>query len=139
MVSALDDRHGEYGFVHVAAHGSGIGLAQEIMLPERLTAGHALGVRWPASVLLATCHVGKVDNIREAEPLGFPIALLASGAQCVVAGIQAISDEGTGMIASVMVGSLRPGKRLDLVLRDAQLTLLNRDVYDWGLLSAFVR
>jgi hypothetical protein len=139
MVSALDDRHGEYGFVHVAAHGSGIGLAQEIMLPERLTAGHALGVRWPASVLLATCHVGKVDNIREAEPLGFPIALLASGAQCVVAGIQAISDEGTGMIASAMVGSLRPGKRLDLVLRDAQLTLLNRDVYDWGLLSAFVR
>lgn len=139
LVSALNDKHSEYGFVHVAAHGSGIGLAQEITLPERLTAGHALGVRWPASVLLAACHVGKVNNLREAEPLGFPIAVLVGGAQCVVAGIQAVSDEGTGMIAAAMVRGLRPGKRLDVALRAAQLRLLSRDVYDWGLLSAFVR
>ena len=139
LVSALSDKDSEYGFVHVAAHGGdGNGLAQEIELPERLTAGHALGVRWPASVLLAACHVGKVVNIREAEPFGFPTALLAGGAQCVVAGIQAVSDEGTGMIAAAMVSSLRRGARLDVALRDAQLTLLSRDVYDWALLSAFV-
>lgn len=141
LVSALDDRHAGYGFVHVAAHGGGIGLAQEIKLPERLTAGHALGVRWPASVLLAVCDVGKVDNIREAEPFGFPTALLAGGAQCVVAGIQAVSDEGTGMIAAAMVGGLHPGTGLDVALRDAQCKLLRqgRDVHDWGLLSAFIR
>lgn len=139
LVSALNDEYSTYGFVHVAAHGSGIGLTQEIRLPERLTAGHALGVRWPASVLLAACDVGKVDNIREAEPYGFPIALLAGGAQCVVAGIQAISDEGTGLIAAAMVDSLRRGTGLHLALREAQLAFLNRDVYDWGLLSAFVR
>lgn len=142
LASALGDKDSEYGFVHVAAHGGdGNGLAQELELPERLTAGHALGVRWPAAVLLAACHVGKVDNIREAEPFGFPTALLAGGAQCVVAGIQAVSDEdeGTGMIAAAMVSSLHRGARLDVALRDAQLTLLSRDVRDWALLTAFVR
>lgn len=139
LVSALNDKTWEYGFVHVAAHGDGTGFTQEIRLPERLTAGHALEIRWPESVLLAVCHMGKVENIRDAEPFGFPIALLAGGARCVVAGIEAISDEGTGMVASTMVNSLRRGTRLDIALRDAQRTLLSRDVYDWGLLSAFVR
>ncbi|MGH3795610.1 MAG: CHAT domain-containing protein [Pseudonocardiaceae bacterium] len=139
LLSALDDPHSAYGFVHVAAHGTGTGLAQEITLPERLTAGHALGLRWPTSILLAVCHVGKVDNIREAEPFGFPIVLLAGGARCVVAGIHAISDEETGMIAAAMVNSLRRGTRLDVALRDAQCTFLSEDVYRWALLSAFVR
>ncbi|MGH3695038.1 MAG: CHAT domain-containing protein [Pseudonocardiaceae bacterium] len=141
LASALDDKNSKYGFVHVAAHGSGIGLAQEIELPERLTAGHALGIRWPTSVLLAACHVGKVDNLREAEPFGFPTALLAGGAQCVVAGIQSISDKGTGVIAAAIVDSVHQGARLSVALRDAQCKLLREgwDVYDWGLLSAFVR
>jgi hypothetical protein len=141
LVSVLEDEPGRYGFVHVAAHGRGLGLYQEIKLPERLTAGHAFGVPWPPSVLLAACDVGKVSNIREAEPFGFPVALLAGGAQCVVAGILAVSDQGTGMIAAAMVNSLCAGARLDVALRDAQCKLLNQgwNVYDWALLSAFVR
>ncbi|MGH3787196.1 MAG: CHAT domain-containing protein [Pseudonocardiaceae bacterium] len=142
LASALGDETSQYGFVHVAAHGDGTGFTQEIRLPERrLTAGHALGLHWPAAVLLAVCHMGKVENIWEAEPFGFPIALLAGGAQCVVAGIEAVSDEGTGVIAAAMVNRLRRGTRLDVALRDAQYTLLRKgwDVYHWGLLSTFVR
>ncbi|MFY9808101.1 MAG: CHAT domain-containing protein [Pseudonocardiaceae bacterium] len=141
LISVLQDEASQYGFVHVAAHGGSTGFAQQVRLPERLTVGHALGLRWPAAVLLAACHMGEVKNIREAEPFGFPIALLAGGAQCVVAGIEAVSDEGTGMIAAAMVDSLHQGTRLDVALRDAQCTFLSEgwDVYDWGLLSAFVR
>lgn len=139
LTSALARAADTYGFVHIAAHGTGSGLSQSIAVPERLTAGHALGLRWPGAVLLAACHAGRVDNIDDAEPLGFVIALLCGGAHSVVAGLHAVSDHGTGIIGADIVRDLRPGDRLDRKLRDAQLMLIDRKVVEWGLLAVFVR
>jgi hypothetical protein len=128
-----------FGMVHIAAHGSNSGLGQTVRLPEKLTAGHALALKWPKSVLLAACSLGLWENLEEAEPLGFVVAVLAGGAECVVAALQSISDAGTGPIAAEIVRRLHPGIQLDVALREAQLANLEGRVFEWGLLSAFVR
>ncbi|HTJ39549.1 MAG TPA: CHAT domain-containing protein [Dactylosporangium sp.] len=140
--AALADR-GAWQFLHIAAHGGGRGLDQFLDIPsEPLSAARALGLRWPASVLMASCHVGLVLNDTGAEPLNLVTALLIGGARCVVAGIDAIDDAGTGRLAADLVRAVRDaGRPLDVALRDAQLAALERGDPEagWALLSAHTR
>jgi CHAT domain len=143
---AIGER-GAWQFLHIASHGGGWGFDQYLDLPgERLSAARALSYTWPASVLMASCHVGLVVNENGAEPLNFVMALLTGGAQCVVAGIGAIQDEGTGTVAGHMVSALRNageggGITLDAALRSAQLSAIGNATSEegWALLSAYVR
>jgi hypothetical protein len=136
-----------WAFLHVASHGrAGIeedGLRQVLVIPEQpLTAARALALHWPASVLMASCHVGQVVNAQDAEPLNFVMALLTGGAQCVVAGMAAIADEETGKVAHHIVKAIRGGTTsLDHALRAAQLDAIERktDEAGWALLTAYVR
>jgi hypothetical protein len=132
-----------WSFVHVACHGDGDGLQQRLKIPgESLTAGRALGLAWPPSVLMASCYVGQVVNVQDAEPLNFVMALLTGGARCVVAGIASVSDTGTGLAAKRMVEAIRRGDiRLDVALRDAQVAAARRGApeVEWALLAAYIR
>jgi hypothetical protein len=142
-----------WAFLHIASHGGPgtvreaaggyDGLRQELQLPEqRLSAARALSLRWPTSVLMASCHVGQVVNARDAEPLNFVMAVLTGGARCVVAGIAAIEDAGTGRVAHDMVAAIRAeGLPLDEALWRAQLAAYRDGVEEagWALLAAYVR
>jgi CHAT domain len=136
---------GDWQFLHIACHGAdhGGGLSQVLDIPgERLWAGQALSLKWPRSVLMASCHVGQVVNDKDAEPLNFVTALLTGGARCVVAGIAAIDDPWTGKVASHMVRAMRSGTlQLDVALREAQLVAINEGAPEtgWALLSAYVQ
>jgi hypothetical protein len=140
-------------FVHIASHGAGKGFDQYLDLPggvapdeagerEQLSAARAIGLKWPTSVLMASCHVGQVVNDNGAEPLNFVMALLTGGARCVVAGIDRIDDAGTGDAASRIVRAIRHGDvSLEVALRDAQLHAIKKGRIEsgWALLSAYVR
>lgn len=136
-----DDGSSHYRFLHVAAHGSGDGLAQQVNLPEPLSAGAALELPWPPAVLLACCRLGRVNNLPDTEPFGFVICLLSSKARGVVAGVDEIDDRGAGTIASRMVRQAckRPVP-IDEALRMAQLDLLEdeRPLNEWALLTTYV-
>jgi hypothetical protein len=128
-----------FELAHLAGHGRGNGLAQEVQLPTgRLTAGHALSLSWPRSVILRACHVGKSTDLQQAEPYGMVMALLAGGAQTIVAGLLQISDTGTAELTADIIGRLATGARLEQALREAQLQRTNENVYRWGLLGAYV-
>lgn len=142
----LDDalgRDGRWGFVHFAAHGDGQGLTQRLRFPDQpLSFRHALVLRWPSSVLMASCHVGQVINVTEAEPLNLVMGLLSGGARCVVAGITSIDDRGTGAAASRIVRAIREQPvSLDVALRDAQLAAVLADApeREWALLAAYTQ
>jgi hypothetical protein len=132
-------------FVHIASHGAGKGFGQYLDLgasKELISAAQALGLKWPTAVLMASCHVGLVENDNGAEPLSFVMALLTGGARCVVAGIDTIDDEGTGQVAAHIVNSIRDGGvSLDVALRNAQLAAVAKHTTEdgWALLSAYVR
>jgi hypothetical protein len=146
---------GGWQFVHVASHGGGKGFDQYLDLAgeagegpaeqrhsHQLSAARALGLKWPTSVLMASCHVGQVVNDNGAEPLSFVLALLTGGAQCVVAGIAQIDDDGTGQVASHIVRAIRGGHdSLEVALRNAQLAAIKDGITQngWALLSAYVR
>ncbi|MFY1653413.1 CHAT domain-containing protein [Solwaraspora sp. WMMB762] len=137
-------RRGRWQFLHIAAHGGGQGFGQYLALPgERLSAARALGLRWPESVLMASCHVGLVRNDQRAEPLSLVMALLTGGARCVVAGIDSVDDAGTGRIAAAMVRAARSPEpvSIDVALRDAQLAEIRAGTPEsgWALLSAYVQ
>lgn len=140
FTEALHAKH--YRFLHVAAHGSGNGLGQQVYLPQRLSAGAALGLPWPPAVLMACCRLGRVDNSPDTEPFGFMICLLSAKARGVVAGVDEIDDAGAGTIASSMV--MQAGERpvpIDEALRTAQLDYLlkqDRPLNQWALLTAYV-
>ncbi|WP_326550673.1 CHAT domain-containing protein [Micromonospora sp. NBC_01813] len=143
FADALRQR-GRWQFLHIAAHGGGQGFGQYLALPgERLSAARALGLRWPESVLMASCHVGLVRNDHGAEPLSLVMALLTGGARCVVAGIDSVDDAGTGRMAAAMVRAARAPDpvSIDVALRDAQLAELRAGTPEsgWALLSAYVR
>lgn len=125
-------------FVHIAGHGSGYGLNQGIRLGhEKLTAASALGVRWPESVFLSSCHIGHVENTPDDEPYGLVLALLSSGARTVVAGIDYIWGETTAKIAAQTVRNIRAGQPLQQALRHAQLEYCERPVHEWALLTTY--
>lgn len=133
-----------WGLVHVACHGAGDGLGQQIEVPTALTAAKAFGLKWPVNVLLAACHVGRYSDSGEGEVLGFVVAAMAGGARCVVAGLHFVSARGTGEIAKGLVAQLDGNTRLDHALRDAQLasiedSAMTDDLFSWALLAAFVR
>jgi CHAT domain-containing protein len=142
---AVLTQRGDWQFLHIACHGAdrGGGLSQVLDIPaEPLWAGQALSLKWPTSVLMASCHVGQVVNDKDAEPLNLVMALLTGGARCVVAGIAAIDDRWTGEAASHMVRGMRSGTlRLDVALREAQLAAINEGAPEvgWALLSAYVQ
>ena len=134
---------GRWQFAHIASHGGGTGLDQRLSIPgEALSAARALGLKWPQSVLMASCHVGQVVNSQEAEPLNFVMALLTGGARCVVAGIDSVDDAGTGLVASQLVRAVRErGGSMDVALREAQLAAIQEGTPEtgWALLSAYVQ
>ncbi len=142
LVEALRDGQ-RWDFLHIASHGGGQGLEQHLMIGDDvLSFGRALALRWPASVLMASCHVGQVINATEAEPLNFVMAMLSGRARCVVAGIAAIDDAGTGKAASHIVRAIRGGRvSLDVALRDAQLAAVGRGAPEgeWALLAAYTQ
>lgn len=130
-----------YGFAHIAAHGGGEGLTQRLRIPEEpLSFGHALTLSWPESVLMASCHVGRVINVTEAEPLNLVMGMLSGGARCVVAGITSVDDRGTGRAASEIVTAIREKSlSLDRALHQAQLAAKDRPEHEWALLGAYVQ
>lgn len=146
---------GRWQFVHVASHGAGKGFDQHLTLAGesaegspadqhgyQLSAARALGLKWPESVLMASCHVGQVINDNGAEPLSFVMALLTGGAHCVVAGIDQIDDDGTGLVASHIVREIRRDRvSLEVALRNAQRDALkaHTPLAGWALLSAYIR
>ena len=91
--------------------------------------------------MVAACHVGMITNELLAEPYGFVMALLAGGADCVVAGLLRVPDDSTGQVASLVVSSLRNAEESDLAgaLNAVQRSLAGTDVGEWALLATFVR
>jgi hypothetical protein len=140
LVQALRDHAADYGFAHIACHGAGAGLGQYLSLPGHLTAAQALTMHWPESVLMASCHVGRLFNVEDDEPLSFVMALLTGGSRCVAAAIDEVPDLFTGLIAAEIVAMVRTGEtRLDVALRRAQLSRLEWSEVVWALFSAYVR
>ena len=149
LAAALAEKDA-WQFLHVASHGAGKGFDQFLDLgagdPDRdarqiISAAQALGLKWPKAVLMASCHVGLVENMNGREPLSFVMALLIGGARCVVAGIDRIADEGTGAVARAIVKSIRNGGvSLDVALRNAQLAAVKGHVPEdgWALLNAYI-
>jgi hypothetical protein len=140
FVSQLTFKGGHpYKFAHAAAHGIRDGLAQQVWLPEPLSAGGALNIKWPPSVLMACCRLGRVANRPDEEPFGFVICMLSAGAHCAVVGVDEIDDVGTGAIAALIVDRLRAGSaRLDKALRDAQRVHQHEPLDRWALLATYV-
>jgi hypothetical protein len=136
---------GAWQFLHIAAHGKGKNFDQRLAIPgERLSAARALSLKWPTSVLMASCDVGLLINDTRAEPLNLVTAVLTGGAHCVVAGIASVEDTGTGRAAAHMVRAVRdPDTSVTLgeALRDAQLEAIGLGVPErgWALLSAYSR
>lgn len=139
------ERPGTWQFLHIAAHGQGRNFDQRLDIPgERLSAAQALSLKWPTSVLMASCDVGLLVNDTRAEPLNLVTAVLTGGAHCVVAGIASVEDAGTGRAAAHMVRAIRDADTsvtLDEALRNAQLEAIGLDVPErgWALLSAYSR
>ena len=129
LVEELRDPSHEYGFLHVSAHGDGEGLGHELMVPQPLTAAAAFGLRWPANVLLAACHLGSLQAARS-EPLAFSIAVLIGGAGSVVTSSGALDDELAGRVAASIIRAVRSGSPLPLadLLARAQLALHRESV-----------
>jgi hypothetical protein len=143
LAEALRGRQ-RWGFAHLASHGNGEGLAQYLRIPgETLSFGLALTLDWPESVLMASCHVGRVVNVTGAEPLSLVMALLSGGARCVVAGLSSIDDDGTGKVAEHIVRAIRSDTPVSLAvaLRDAQRAAVEagEPVRNWALLGAYVQ
>lgn len=127
-----------FQLAHVAGLGSGSGLAQAIGLRSgSLTAGHALSLHWPRTVILRACHVGVATNLQDAEPHGMVMALFAGGAQSVITGLLEISDSGSGAITSEIIGALARGIRPEVALRQQQVEHSGEAVYRWGLLGSY--
>jgi hypothetical protein len=141
LAAALAGHAGQWRLLHIASHGTGRGLDQTLYLRgEPVSAGRALTLRWPEAVLMASCHVGRLVNVADGEPLNLVMALLAGGSQCVVAGIDTVPDEPTSRIAARMVKLCQEREiGLDAALREAQLDEMQYPERWWALLSAYTR
>ena len=147
--AALTEPGHEWRFIHIATHGDGTGLDQYLVLPEetatggRLSAAYALALHWPESTLMASCKVGRLVNVEDAEPLSFVMAVLTGGSRCVAAAIDSVPNLPAGRLAGHLVRLVREpgGARLDHALRRAQLELERFDerVVSWALFNAYVR
>jgi hypothetical protein len=140
LPTALAGDAADVDFVHIASHGGGSGLGQFVLLPQRLLAAQALGMTWPPSMLMASCHVGRLFNPDDAEPLSFVMALLTGGSRCVVAGLDEIPDVRTSRMTAQIIDAVRSAPvRLDVALRAVQLPYRNSLKPTWALLAAYVR
>jgi hypothetical protein len=141
VATALAERMGHWRLLHIASHGTGSGLDQTLYLRgEPVSAGRALTLRWPESVLMASCHVGRLINVADGEPLNLIMALLAGGSHRVVAGIDTVPDTLTSRIAAEMVELCQKREiGLEAALREAQLDKSQYPEGWWALLSAYTR
>lgn len=143
LAAALSRRTVQWRFAHIASHGEGVGLGQTLLLPDApISAGRALMLRWPQSLLLASCQVGRLVNVEHAEPLNFVMAALAGGAEQVVACIDNVADFAAGKTAAAIVAKSRTeGTRLDVALREVQLEWVHGRWPDlsWILFAAYTR
>ncbi|WP_143030167.1 CHAT domain-containing protein [Pseudonocardia oroxyli] len=113
---------------YLATHGDGVGLAQAVTFAGggRLSAGAALGQRWPDWVVFASCLVGRVDVDPGAEPLGLPISCMLGGARTVVGGVIEIGYGAGAQAARVAVRVAR-GEHPAAALRAEQLYRWRQD------------
>ncbi|MFG1872016.1 CHAT domain-containing protein [Micromonospora arborensis] len=143
LAAALSQRTGPWRFAHIASHGEGVGLGQTLLLPDApISAGRALMLRWPQSLLIASCQVGRLVNVEHAEPLNFVMAALAGGAEQVVACIDNVADFSAAKTAAAIVHKSRTrGTRLDIALREVQLEWVKGRWPDlsWILFTAYAR
>ncbi|MFG1652574.1 CHAT domain-containing protein [Micromonospora sp. NPDC049275] len=142
LAAALSDETGQWRYAHIASHGQGSGLGQTLVLPGApISAGRALTLRWPQSLLIASCHVGRLVNIEHAEPLNFVMAVLAGGGEQVVACIDGVGDFSAGETAADIVRRSMDGVRLEIALREAQLEWIRGRWPDssWILFAAYTR
>jgi tetratricopeptide (TPR) repeat protein len=143
--SALADADADWELVHIATHGYGTGFDQYLNIPEetatggRLSAAQALALRWPSSTVMASCKVGRLVNVADAEPLSFVTAVLTAGSRCVVAPIDTVLDISAGRMAAHLVERVRRSPvRLEYALREAQIEYAVDRVASWALFNAYV-
>jgi hypothetical protein len=141
LAAALSSHEGYWHFLHIASHGEGSGLDQTLHLrDEPISAGRALSLRWPESVLMASCHIGRLVNVADGEPLNLVMALLAGGSRCVVAGIDTVPSDPTSSIAAEIVRLCQKGGiGLDAALRLAQQQKKLHAERAWALLGTYLR
>ena len=108
---------------YVAAHGSaeGTGLGHRIDLDGvELSAAAALGLRWPDTVVLASCWVSRIELKAGYEPFGLPVSCMLQGARVVIGGVAPVSDETAGRIMRRVIEGLASGVSAAEALRRAQ-------------------
>jgi hypothetical protein len=89
---------------------------------------------------MASCQIGRLVNVEDAEPLSFVTAVLTGGGRCVVAAIDDVPDLPAGRMAAHLVELVRVGGvRMDHALRRAQLRRMRDHVAEWALFNAYVR
>ena len=114
---------------YVAAHGlaEGTGLSHRIDLDGlELSAGAALGLRWPDVVILASCWVSRIELKPGYEPFGLPVACMLQGARVVIGGVAPVSDETAGSIMRRVIEGLASGVAPAEALRRAQAEHITR-------------
>jgi CHAT domain len=108
---------------YVAAHGGGAGSDQALTIGGRLglTSATALSNQWPATVVFASCFVGRVQHALGNEPLGVAVSCMMRGATSVIGGAIEIDSLATSIIGPATVAAIRTGMSAAKALRAAQL------------------
>jgi hypothetical protein len=91
---------------HGATAGTAIDRAVWLRDGSTLSAGAALRLEWPRTVVLGACWVSAVDMSNGAEPVGFPIMCLLRGAHTVVGAVAPINDRYSARVLTYLVRSL---------------------------------
>lgn len=140
-VEGLLNSH-DASFVYLTAHGRGSGFAQLLDFPEgSLTAAAALACPWPECVILNACYSGALDDLGNAEPMGFVVAAMAGGARVVVGGVQIVYSKVSARFGAEIVRRIKlDGNRtpLHMLLHEQQRAHAKTDIRYWASLTTFV-
>jgi tetratricopeptide (TPR) repeat protein len=114
------------GAIHLIAHGDGTGLAQGIKFSRGglLSATSALRLRWPPSIVLASCFVARVEQRTGQEPLGLVVACMLGGCRTVIGGVIEVEWDATVAITADISTALAEEVHPAVALRDAQRAFL---------------
>lgn len=108
-------------------HDDSEGWAQVKVLPNAdvLTAAEALQLRFPSTVVLASCH----SSVRTSgtDMAGFPTAMFMRGAKTIIGSIGGIPDRSTSEILALFYERLRAIRNPVEALWDARLSWLDAD------------